>query len=148
VGEDKIFNLPDEVNIFYQEGHDRYIAQMDGVINHVAVMVETGLNDAKGIISRGKKEIQTYVQGLAPNLQEVGKKAAAGVQVKFAALEQSVNEKQGQLVDSLAKKYNDNLAKVNSRIEEMKAENRGLVDAAKTRSKASFRPSSTSRTCC
>ena len=128
---DKIFNLPDEVNIFYQEGHDRYIAQMDGVINHVAVMVETGLNDAKGIISRGKKEIQTYVQGLAPNLQEVGKKAAAGVQVKFAALEQSVNEKQGQLVDSLAKKYNDNLAKVNSRIEEMKAENRGLVDAAK-----------------
>ena len=36
-------------------------------------------------------------------------------------------DKQDELIDSLAKKYNDNLQKVNDRIEQMKEENRGLV---------------------
>ena len=128
---DKLFGMPDEVNEFYEKGHDQYLKQMDGVIDHVATMVETGLNEAKGIITAGKQEIQTYVQGLPAGLKEVGKKAAATIQSKFDALEQTVNDKQGQLVDSLAKKYNDNLAKINARIDEMKAANKGLIDSIK-----------------
>jgi Skp family chaperone for outer membrane proteins len=129
-GKDKLFGMPDEVNEFYQTGHDRYIDDMDKVLDRIATMVETGLNDAKNIIADGRKEIQTYVDGLPHSLQDVGKKAAADIQNKFDGLEQTVNDKQGQLIDSLAKKYNDNLSKLNDRIEELKAKNRGLVDGA------------------
>jgi hypothetical protein len=127
---DKFFDLPDEVNAFYLEGHDLYVSKMDHVIDRVSALVETGLNEAKALIAAGKAEIQTYLASLGPKWQATGKQAAAGIQSKFDGLEQSVNEKQEQLVDSLAKKYNENLQKVNDRIEQMKEENKGLVSKA------------------
>ena len=127
---DQFMDLPEEVNVFYTQGHDLYVNKMDGVIDHVAALVETGLNDAKGIISRGKAEIEDYVRKLPVERQEIGKKAASGIQSRFDSLEQSITAKQGQLIDSLAKKYNDNLQKVDERIAQMKEENRGLVHKA------------------
>ncbi len=124
---DKLLGLPDRVEAFYQEGLRLYLSQMDALIDRIATLVETGLNDAKGIIASGKASIQTYLSGLQPAWQETGKQAAAGIQDKFNDLEQSVTDKQNQLIDSLAKKYNDNLQKVNARIDEMKEENAGLV---------------------
>jgi len=127
---DKLAGMPDYVNTFYQQGKDLFIKHMGEVIDHVATIVETGLNECLDIISAGKKEIDHYVnEELPANLKGFGQKAAAGIQNKFEALEQSVNDKQDQLAESLAKKYNDNMEKLNNRIEEMKAANRGLVDA-------------------
>lgn len=127
---DKLLGMPDDVNEFYQAGHDLYVKQMDGVIDQVATLVEVGLREAHDIIDAGHKEIQTYLASLPVSERDVGKKAAAGIEGKFEALEKSVTDKEDQLVDSLAKKYNDNLAKVDARIEEMKAANKGLVDKA------------------
>jgi len=127
---DKFIDLPDEVNVFYVEGHDLYVSKMDAVIDRVAGLVETGLNEAKGLIAAGKAEIQTYLGTLSPQWQATGKKAAGEIENKFDALEQSVTDKQDQLVDALATKYNDNLKKVNDRIEQMKEENKGLVSKA------------------
>ncbi len=124
---DKLFGMPDEVQAFYDEGRDLYLSRMDQLIDRIAAMVESGLNEAKGMIAAGQAAIQTYLAGLSPALQETGKKAAAGIQGKFDALEQSITDHQDQLIDSLAKKYNDNLQKVNARIDQMKEENSGLV---------------------
>jgi hypothetical protein len=129
-GKDQFMDLPHEVDVFYTEGHDLYVNKMDAVIDHVAALVESGLNEAKGIIARGKAEIDTYLQKLPAEQKEIGKKAVSGIQGKFDALEQSISAKQDQLIDSLAKKYNDNLQKVDERIAQMKEENRGLVHKA------------------
>ena len=128
-GKDKLFGLPDAVNVFYSRAHDLYVEHMGKVIDKVAALVEAGLNEAKGLVSLGKTAIDSYVAGLPQAEQETGKKAAEGIKGKFESLEQSISDKQGELVDSLAKKYNDNLQKVNARIEEMKAANQGLVDS-------------------
>jgi hypothetical protein len=61
----------------------------------------------------------------------VGQEAAQNIQSKFDELEQSVDNKESELIDSLAQKYNDNLKQLDARIDEMKAENRGWVDKAK-----------------
>ena len=127
---DKFAGLPDEVNVFYEEGRNLYLSIMDGVLDNIAIIVETGLNDAKAEIALGKQEIQDYVDSLPVDLQDVGQQAADKIQSKFDDLEQQVNDKQGELVDALAKKYHDNLQKLDARIEEMKAANRGLIDAA------------------
>jgi hypothetical protein len=127
---DKLFGMPGEVNQFYEEGKQQYLASMDGTIDQIANLVANKLNEAKAEIAKGKQEIQNYVTSLPESLQQVGQEAAQNIQGKFDELEQTVNSKQDELIDNLAQKYNDNLQQLNSRIEEMKEENKGLVQKA------------------
>jgi hypothetical protein len=127
---DKLFGMPEEVNVFYVEGRNLYLAEMDKVITEVSEHVAAELNRAKARVAEGRKAIQDYVATLSPELQQVGQQAAGQIQDKFNQLEQSVSDKQGELVDSLAQKYNEKLKEVDERIAALQAENRGLVDKA------------------
>jgi Domain of unknown function (DUF4157)/DNA/RNA non-specific endonuclease len=127
---DKFLGLPSAVNVFYQEGRTLYLKMMDAVLDRVAATVEKGLNEAKDEITKGRKAVQDYVSKQPANLRKVAQDAAKTIQSQFDRLEESVNDKQNQLIDSLAQKYNERLQAIDSRIEEMKAANRGLVDKA------------------
>ncbi|MEH1813552.1 MAG: DUF4157 domain-containing protein [Nostoc sp.] len=127
---DKLFGMPSEVNAFYQEGRQLYINQMDGVINKVVAIISKGLTQAKAEIANGKQEIQNYVNQLPQELKGVGQQAAADIDSKFEELQQSVDDKQDQLIDTLAQKYQENLEAVDARIEEMKAANKGFIQKA------------------
>ncbi|KAA3653964.1 MAG: DUF4157 domain-containing protein, partial [Chloroflexi bacterium] len=121
---DKIFGMPDEVNAFYQEGRTIYIERMDQVLNTVADTVSAGLTEAKNLIAQGRQEVQTYVASLPESLRQVGAEAAENIQSRFDELAQRVDDKQGELIDSLAQRYNENLQAIDTRIEELQAENR------------------------
>src|SRR5262249_23118558 len=123
---DQFMGLPPEVNAFYTEGRAIYVQRMDGVVDQIATAVETGLNEAKQLIAAGQAEVQNYVHGLPDNLKQVGEQAASTIQSKFDTLKQSVDDKGNQLVDQLAQKYVENLSKLDERIGEMKAGNKGL----------------------
>jgi Domain of unknown function (DUF4157) len=127
---DKLFGLPSEVNQFYERGKELYIAKMDAVLDRVAAVVEKGLTEAKLEIAKGKKAIQTKLEQQPANLRKALQQDAAELQSQFDRLEQSVDDKQNQLIDSLTQKYNEKLQAIDSRIGEMKAANKGLVDAA------------------
>ena len=127
---DKFAGMPDEVNDFFVTGRQVYIDTMDKVITKVAEYVATKLNEAKTRVATGKQEVQEYVTSLPKNLQKLGEEAAEDINDKFDELEESVNSKQDELVDSLAEQYMEGLNAVDARIEEMKAANRGLIDAA------------------
>ncbi len=127
---DKALGLPIVVNVFYEIGRKNYLASLNKTIDKIANLVAAKLNAAKAEIAKGRQEIQKYVAGLEPSLRQVGQEAAQNIQSQFDDLEQSVDNKQNELVDSLAQKYNENLQQVDAKIEEMKAANRGLVDAA------------------
>jgi hypothetical protein len=129
-GKDKLFGMPDAVNVFYEEGRDVYLATMGKAIDNIATFVARTLNAAKAEIAKGKQEIQKYVAGLDPSLRQVGQEAAQEIGSKFDELEQNVDNKQNELIDTLAQKYNENLQQIDSRIDEMKAANRGLVNKA------------------
>ncbi|WP_019503913.1 DUF4157 domain-containing protein [Pleurocapsa sp. PCC 7319] len=127
---DAVFGLPDEVNVFYEEGRDLFIDRMDGVIDNVVQIMSEGLTAAKTEINNGKKEVQNYVDQLPDDLKAVGQEAATEVEGKFDELEQSVNNKQDELINTLANKYQENLDAVDARIEEMKEANKGLLQKA------------------
>lgn len=127
---DKLFGMPDAVNEFYVEGRKRYIDKMDQVITAVAKTVTKHLNEAKQAITDGKKDVDHYVNLLPKDLIEVGKEAATNIQDKFDSLEQTVNDKRNDLIDGLAKKYVDNVKKLDERINELKEANKGLIDKA------------------
>jgi|GEM_PF-2042561 len=127
---DKLTGLPEEVNKFFDSGKDLYIKVMDKFIDQIATHVTTQLNAAKTRIAKGKKDVQTYVDSLSPSLRKIGKEAIAEIQSKFNALEESVNSKKDALIDVLAKKYADNIANIDTRIADLKAQNSGLINKA------------------
>ncbi|MFP4124412.1 phage tail protein [Coleofasciculus sp.] len=125
---DAVFGLPPEVNQFFVDGRQLYIDEMDIALTDIANYVAEKLNEAKERINQGKQEIQEYVAGLPDNLRQVGEDAAQNIQSQFDQLEESVNNKQNELIDSLAQQYSTSLQEVDARIEEMQAENQGLVN--------------------
>jgi Domain of unknown function (DUF4157) len=127
---DKIAGMPSEVNAFYTEGRNLYMAKMDVVIDSVVAIIGSELAAAKAEIAKGRKEIADYLNTLPGDLKKVGAEAAEDIQSKFDSLEEGVNNKANELVDTLANKYIENLKAIDDRIEELKAANQGLVDAA------------------
>lgn len=127
---DVFLPLPDEVNQIYQAARQHYIDAMSGVIDRVAGLVETGLNEAMGLIAAGRDAVLTYVGTLDEDLRQIGEEAAAGIQEQFDSLAQEVNSHEEALVDTLAQKYVDNLNAIDARIEAMKQDDRGLVGRA------------------
>ncbi|MES2649713.1 MAG: DUF4157 domain-containing protein [Bacteroidota bacterium] len=127
---DKLFGMPDEVNEFYTDGRALYLKKMDKVITDVANTVTQKLNEAKQAIKDGKKEIDKFVSELPKNQQDIGKEAASNIQDKFDTLEQNVNDKRNDLIEGMAKKYVDNVKKLDERINELKDANKGLIDKA------------------
>lgn len=127
---DKATGLPDEVNKYFVTGKDVYIKTMDYYITDIANHVAAQLNAAKAKIAGGKKAVQEYVNSLSPSLRKLGKAAISEIQSKFNALEENVNSKKDALIDVLAKKYAENVASIDARIEELKAQNSGFINQA------------------
>ncbi|MBD2534948.1 DUF4157 domain-containing protein [Nostoc flagelliforme FACHB-838] len=127
---DKLFGMPSEVNAFYEEGRQMYIGKMDAVIDKVITIISKGLTQAKAEIAKGKQKIEKYVNQLPEDLKGVGQQAATEIQGKFEELQQSVSDKENELIDTLAQKYQENLKAVDDRINQMKEENKGLVQKA------------------
>ncbi|NET82268.1 MAG: DUF4157 domain-containing protein [Moorea sp. SIO1F2] len=127
---DKFLGLPSEVNVFYEQGRQLYLAKMDVVLDKIVNIIATALTDAKAEIAKGRQEIKDYVAQLPENLKTLGQQAATDIQSQFDELEQSVDSKQDQLINTLAQNYNEKLQAVDARIDEMKAANQGLVDQA------------------
>ncbi|WP_445246351.1 eCIS core domain-containing protein [Microcoleus sp. OTE_8_concoct_300] len=127
---DKVAGLPNEVNRFYEEGKQVYLDEIKKNISKIATIVETGLNEAKGLVDKGRQQVNDYVKSLPEDLKQVGADSAATIQSQFDNLEQSIKDKQNQLVDSLVQKYQANLQELDKRIEKLKEENKGLLDKA------------------
>lgn len=128
---DKAFDMPEEVNRFYEDGRALYLDKMDAVINTVVKLIGDELTRAKNEVAKGREEIQNYLATKVPErLKQVGEEAAKGIQGRFDELEQSVDAKQGALVDLLANKYNEHLKAIDSRIEQLKEANKGFVSKA------------------
>lgn len=128
---DKLLGMPTEVNVFYEEGKQRYLARMDGVLDRIASTVETGLAEAKAEVGRGKQEVSKYVASLPTALKQVGQEAQQQIKSQFDSLEQGIRDKHDQLIDTLAQKYCDSVKQLDDRIGELKAQNQGLIDKAK-----------------
>lgn len=127
---DAFTGLPDEVNAFFEEGRNKYIEAMDGELTTIAEYIAQKLTEAKQRITQGKQEVATFVESQPEALRGIAQEAAENIQEQFDSLEDDVNSKQDELIDSLAQQYQDSLAEVDARIEEMQAANRGLIDMA------------------
>ncbi|MBK8461070.1 MAG: hypothetical protein IPL43_13600 [Micropruina sp.] len=128
---DLFASLPPEANQLYQLSKKVYETQMQAVISDIADTVGQELSRAKERIAKGRKKIQTYVNGLEPSLRSIGNEAAKDIGSRFDQLEESVNEKSQSLAEDLAEKYVAARSAVDDEIVAMQEENKGLWDKAK-----------------
>jgi hypothetical protein len=127
---DKLAGMPDKVNEFYVAGRELYLQEMDKVITRIATTVGDDLTAAKTRIADGRNQIAKYVESLPKDLKKVGAEASKEIGERFSQLESDVDSKQESLVDTLASKYVEARKGLDDRIEELQAENKGLVDKA------------------
>ena len=128
-GWDLFAGLPDEVNQFFVEGKEVFAKAMEAGITIIAGVVASELNRAQSRIKQGKTDVTKYVESLPKNLRHLGKEAASEIQEKFSALQEDVNSRENALIETIAQEYMATVQELDERIEEMKAANRGLIDA-------------------
>ena len=124
---DKLMGLPDEVNVFYDEGRKIFTAELDRVIVGIANLVENRLQQAKDDVTRGQQEIHAYVERLPKNLKEVGQAAEKDMGDRFAELRQGIDDKKNDLAQGLAQRYQAAMEQANQKLKEMQEENKGLL---------------------
>jgi hypothetical protein len=126
---DKLFGLPDEVKVFYEEGRKLFTEEMDALVVRIADTVESRLKEAKGEVDKGQRRIHEYVESLPKDLQAVGKAAEKEVGSRFDELRQSVDDKKNDLAQGLAQRYKEARDKADSALKEMHEADKGLVTA-------------------
>jgi len=83
----------------------RFLNAMDRTLDKIAERIASDLNAAVARIQQGKREADTFYQGLDQEQQKLSADAMDAFREQFANLESSVDEKQTELAHSLADSY-------------------------------------------
>ncbi|GLY05344.1 hypothetical protein [Actinoplanes sp. NBRC 101535] len=127
---DKAFDLPDEANQIIDEARRHYVERMETVISNIADTIGGELTRAKDRITRGRADLQAEVRRLPADLRAIGREAAADFADRFDELDTAVDEKSGELVQTLATKYNEALKSVDDEVAAEKEKNKGALTKA------------------
>jgi len=127
---DLLLGLPDDVNVFYEQGRALFTRLMNVLVMQVADLVERTLRDAKQMVGQGRARIQALIDSQPKELQAQLKEAQQKVSSDFDSLETSIDDKKNQLAQQLAQKYKEAFDKADQELDKMRQENRGLVDKA------------------
>jgi hypothetical protein len=124
---DQFKGLPDEVNVFYEQGRALFQGQMDALIVRVSNLVEQRLKEAKAEVAKGQQQIKEFVASQPKELQQFAQQAATEVNSRFEELERGIDDKKNQLASALAQKYKEAFDKANEALKKIQDENKGLV---------------------
>lgn len=120
-----------EYKAIYDRGRNNYLKDMEAVIDAVAAVVGDALNGVVAALASGKAELDAALLALKPEEQKVGQEVAGDVQKQFAELEKRVEDKQTEIIDSVAAKYVAAQKEVDATLNAMKDPVGALIDYAK-----------------
>ncbi len=123
-------HLSPEIDRIFQEEKKTFVDAMDVAITAISQKVADGLNATMKTIADGKVEIETYWKGLDEEGRKLGATAKEDILGKFTELEQSVQEKNDQLVDKLQAKYVENVQKLQETFDKIKESKQGWLSGA------------------
>jgi hypothetical protein len=130
-GSDFFTDMPAEYYEYYNKGRDLYLAEMETVLSDVADIVGDHLGRARARVGEGRTQIQKYVESLPQELRGIAEQTAGEAQSKFTTLEQQVDSKQQELVNTLAERYTTKLSEMDATLATMKEADKGLLAKAK-----------------
>jgi len=130
-GYDKLKGIDEVPGIkkIYVDANKKFLKDIGAVVDEIANHVERQLKAAKDEVAAGQKKIADYVASLPKDLQEVGRAAEKEISGRFDELRQGIEDKKNDLAQNLAQRYKEAQDKAQEAINEMKAEDKGLVTA-------------------
>src|SRR5215472_904287 len=90
------------------------------VADRIAKPVVAALNAAKKQIQEGKDKVQRAFASLDPKEQEESQNVLDAVTGKFEQLEESVDDRQREIINDMARAYNQSVGKLKSKFDEIK----------------------------
>lgn len=113
----------------YVDANKQFLDDLNLVVDRISVHVEAQLKAAKDEVAAGQKRIAKYVECLPEDLKGFGRDAEKEINDRFEELKQGIEDKKNDLASNLAQRYKDAREKAEEAINEMKAEDKGLVTA-------------------
>lgn len=127
---DRFFDLPSEVNAFYEQGREFYLMKLDRTIDTIAAVVGSTLWLAVTAIKIGRARVRHLLTTLPGDLVQLGAETADALDQRFDLLTGDVEAAKDRLVDSVARQYVDATGKLDARIVQLQEKNKGLVTRA------------------
>lgn len=111
--------IPDRV---FKQEKEKFVTILDLALDEIAGKVEEAMKNAKALIAQGKADIDCASACLPANLQKEAEERTNDFKSRFDDLETTVNDKQKELAQSLAREYSKNVTKLKETFEEIRKE--------------------------
>lgn len=111
-----------KIELIFDEEKTLFIRTLDTAIDGIATMVAAGLNEAKGMISKGRAAVEEEYCCLDGANKEKAKETTDDFLSKFDDLDNKVNDKEAELGDTLARQYNETASKLKDTFETIRQE--------------------------
>ncbi len=121
---------PKEQQDFYDAGRRVFMADMRVVVGDVANVVAKGLEDARTIVETGKKEVKAKLDSLGSDLDDFKSQKADEISDRFRSLEQTIADKEREVVASVAKQYVGALEKVKAAEDRIREAHKNFLEKA------------------
>ncbi len=110
------------VDKIFKEERNKFTAIISQAVNKIADKIDEGLRKARKIIKNGKDCVKAASCRLPGHLQEKAQEKTTIFLERFNNLESRVQDKQNELKETLVRSYVENLKKLKTKFEEIRAE--------------------------
>ncbi|HKH91620.1 MAG TPA: DUF4157 domain-containing protein, partial [Gemmatimonadaceae bacterium] len=117
----------DGVKKLFKENRDAFVKRVEKLVADIAADNARVIKECHDELTTKKQEIDDWVAGLEPALQDTGKKAAAEMNEKLAELDKTISRKEEELKAKLKDKQTAAIKAIDEKIEKMKEAMSGML---------------------
>jgi len=122
-----INSLP-EVKALYKAHKDQYVTDIDTLITTIKKDIQTTIDGCKATLSQAKKDIDKLVEDNKGKLDSDAKAALARADSQFAMMESQIKSTADATLKALDRERENAIKAMDAALEQIQAENAGLVD--------------------
>jgi hypothetical protein len=126
---DKLLGMDDlpEVKKIFDSEKSSFVSSLDKLIRKITAASKRVIDECRGIVSKARQGIQTFIDGLDPELKATCSDAISDIDGKLNALDEQITARQAELQEKLASKREAAIEEIDKKIEEMKEEMSGAL---------------------
>jgi hypothetical protein len=108
------------------KARDRYLQEVDVVIDRVADLVDSKLVAAKQRVAEGRAQVDTFRNSLDTHVRHFADEAIEAVSADFDAMGAEIDQRRDALVDKLTQQYKASYERMSAMEEKLREENKSL----------------------
>ncbi len=115
------------VKAIFENNRTAFVNRIEKLVADIAADTARAVRECHDELTTSRKQIDEYVAGLEPALQDIGKKAATEMGDKLAELDKTISRKEEELKEKLQEKQTAAIKAIDEKIEKMKEAMSGML---------------------